>query len=57
MTTETFEINSVKEVKETYQTYEVNNYLETKEWVLLSTADGKDETGYPMFKYSLGRIK
>ncbi|MDM9281878.1 hypothetical protein QU814_01510 [Providencia rettgeri] len=57
MTTEIFEINSVKEVKETYQPYEVNNYLETKEWVLLSTADGKDETGYPMFKYSLGRIK
>ncbi|WP_433587085.1 hypothetical protein [Providencia alcalifaciens] len=58
MTTETFEITSVKEVKEIgSQVYEMNKLLDSGEWVLLGVANGNDEMGYPIHRYSLGRIK
>ncbi|EUD09284.1 TPA: hypothetical protein ACS71B_002170 [Providencia alcalifaciens] len=58
MVTDTFEITSVKEVKEIgSQVHEMNKLLDSGEWVLLSVANGKDEMGYPIHKYSLGKIK
>ncbi|EPD3051495.1 MAG: hypothetical protein ACTH3P_11230 [Proteus vulgaris] len=58
MTTVPFDITSVKEVKEIgSQTHEINRLLDSGEWVLLSVANGKDEMSYPIYRYSLGRIK
>ncbi|WP_169923061.1 hypothetical protein [Xenorhabdus budapestensis] len=55
-----FNITTVKEVAEYTvrgpEQYEMNNLLNSGEWVLLSVAPGVDEDGYPMHKYSLGRI-
>ena len=47
------DLSQITEVVETNRPSDLKGLLD-KGWVLLSTAEGKDEEGYPVFKYSLG---
>jgi len=44
----------IVEVIETSQTALLNELL-GKGWILIGSAHGKDEMGYPLSKYSVGR--
>lgn len=48
------DLTKVKEVIETSNLRAVKEHLENG-WVLIETASGKDESGYPLIKYSLAK--
>lgn len=48
------DLTNVKEVVETSNLRAVKEHLE-KGWVLIETASGQDENGYPLIKYSLAK--
>ncbi|EPJ4280566.1 TPA: hypothetical protein ACPEVW_000767 [Proteus mirabilis] len=61
MEAKVFDFTHVKEITEYTvsgsQAYEMNKLLGSGDWILLGVASGVDEDGYPLHKYSLGRIK
>lgn len=50
------ELQNVKKVRGASNEQAANQMLE-KGWVMLSTASGQDEQGYPITRYSLGWFK
>jgi hypothetical protein len=49
------DLTNVKEVTETLSKDRVNELLK-QGWVLIDSASGKDESDYPLIKYSLGKV-
>jgi len=50
------DMTQVKQVRGASDEQRANQLL-AKGWVMLDTASGKDETGYPITRYSLAWIK
>lgn len=48
----TVDLTRAKEVVARFDASDVNRYLQAG-WTLIDTASGKDESGYPLTKYSL----
>jgi len=46
------DLTKVKQVRVASDAYDANKLIE-KGWVMIDTASGKDETGYPITKYSM----
>lgn len=49
------DFTDIKKVIEVYSTHNINKLIEAG-WVIMAVADGKDEYGAPVIKYSLGHI-
>lgn len=50
------DLTQVKQVRIAHDAQDVNT-LVAKGWVMIETASGKDETGYPIMRYSMAWIK
>ena len=48
------ELSDIKQVVHLKNDTDVNSYLKG-DWVIIATAGGQDENGYPVILYSLGR--